>query len=443
MVSRVVHLGMDDIDSPQGGCTTHFASLLVEKLHPLVDEWLDYPHLIRFNPNIPYRTRGNGGICLSFNIDSTEIDELLPLTSDMIHDYADLEYPNTNPGVAFVLGEIPSSLRSFSQKALWRVVPRSLALRLIERNHLQHLMFGGGRGIIGAIAAIGHGLRGDHTYEYLSYRRLDEVTKDRNVDRSSVVLMDKEMGDRTFSNLDSMNGNILIEPKGPDPVLYGIRGEEPQDVIKAASYVLSAQEVDRWMVFKTNQGTGEHLSHEVTIDRLRPYMSATLTAKVAKEPHIQSGGHVIFIVSDDYGEVQCAAYEPTGDFRWDVMKLRTGDRLIMHIGVRPPSQMHVMTLNVEGMTVTHLVDHLEYSNPLCNGCGKRMKSAGRDKGFKCIHCGHIEREAEKEKRVIPRNLLPGHYLPPLSAQRHLTRPYSRIGRANRSSARLIELWYYH
>ena len=70
---------MDDIDSPNGGCTTHFASYLVEQLESSGVYWLDYPNLIRLNPNIPYRTRGNGAVSLKFEIESSEIDELLTI----------------------------------------------------------------------------------------------------------------------------------------------------------------------------------------------------------------------------------------------------------------------------------------------------------------------------------------------------------------------------
>ncbi|MDF1538048.1 MAG: tRNA(Ile)(2)-agmatinylcytidine synthase [Candidatus Thorarchaeota archaeon] len=441
MGSESVSLGMDDIDSPTGGCTTHFASLLVERLEPLIEEWKDYPHLIRLNPNIPYRTRGNGGVCLNFTIDSNEIGEIIPLVTGMVQKYADLKYPNTNPGVAIVNGEIPSTLKSFSQKAVWRTVPKSLAFRIADEHQIDYFTHGNGRGLVGALAAIGHGLEGDHTYEYLAYRKMSETHEDRGVEKSSVETMNAKMGNRTFSNLDLTNDTMLIEPHGPDPVLYGIRGEEPQDVIEAASYIKSSQEIDRWMVFRTNQGTGEHLSHHFSIDELRPYMSASLTAEIVEAPHIISGGHAIFAVSDSKHSIQCAAYEPTGDFRWDVMKLRVGDKLTIHSGVRPQSHSYDITLNVEGMLINQLADHVEYSNPLCDHCNRRMKSAGKDKGFKCPHCGHREREHKKVEHHVPRELQLGYYLPRPGAQRHLTRPHSRVGKQNLFSTKLIEIWH--
>ena len=359
----------------------------------------------------------------------------------MVRKYADLSYPNTNPGIILFTGELPSAIRSFSKKAIWRTVPLSLAIRLVEEYRISHCSFGNNRGLVGAIASVGHGLEEDHTYEYLAYRRMNETKKDRGVNKESVETMNDETFGRTFSNLDPTDGSILIQPQGPDPVLYGIRGEGPQDVIDAASCISCAQDVDRWIVMRTNQGTGEHLSHSLSIDRLRPYMSSSLSAEVAENPNVMLGGHVLFKVSDNHSTIQCAAYEPTGDFRWVVMKLIPGDRLTLHVGVRPASSSFDTTLNVEGMIVTHLAEKVEYSNPLCSECGKRMKSAGKDKGFKCVNCGNIERNKGKEKRIIPRDLNLGYYLPCSSAQRHLTRPHIRLGKENQFSGIMIEKWH--
>jgi len=66
----------------------------------------------------------------------------------------------------------------------------------------------------------------------------------RGVDVESVIEMNRIMGNRVFSNLDDAN-RIMIEPHGPDPVLYGIRGESAKDVIEAASLVKSKQSVER------------------------------------------------------------------------------------------------------------------------------------------------------------------------------------------------------
>jgi tRNA(Ile2)-agmatinylcytidine synthase len=60
-----MHIGLDDTDSAKGGCTTYLAAVLIEKLAQFQVRFIDYPRLIRLNPNVPWKTRGNGALCLS------------------------------------------------------------------------------------------------------------------------------------------------------------------------------------------------------------------------------------------------------------------------------------------------------------------------------------------------------------------------------------------
>jgi len=49
-------VGIDDTDSLKGGCTTYVATELVDKLKY---DLIGFPRLVRLNPNIPWKTRGN------------------------------------------------------------------------------------------------------------------------------------------------------------------------------------------------------------------------------------------------------------------------------------------------------------------------------------------------------------------------------------------------
>ena len=142
------HIGLDDIDDPEGRCTTHFASLVVELLSNHSVEWLDYPNLIRLNPGIPFRTRGNGAVALRFKSESDTISELSPLIEEMIQGYVDETYPNTNPGFILTTGNVPEQLRNFSEQALWRTIPIALAQRIIEQHKFSHFSLGNGRGLV-------------------------------------------------------------------------------------------------------------------------------------------------------------------------------------------------------------------------------------------------------------------------------------------------------
>ncbi|MBN2229545.1 MAG: DUF1743 domain-containing protein [Candidatus Thorarchaeota archaeon] len=442
MSEEEIHLGLDDIDSPSGGCTTHFASLLVEYLSKHSVNWNDYPNLIRLNPGIPFRTRGNGAVSLRFTTDTIEPDEILHQIELMINDYVDRLYPNTNPGVVIVTGKIPEAISRFSKKALWRTIPIALAKRIIDEHNLVHYSSGNGRGLIGGLASIGNQLLRDHTYEYIAYRSMDQCGDTRGVDALSVKQMDEKMGDSVFSNVDDKKYRILIEPHGPDPVLYGIRGETAKSVIRAASYIKSEQKVERWTVFRTNQGTGEHLVHTMSIGDLRPYMAAIVHGFVETPPRMMEGGYVIFKITDRKSVIDCAAYEPTRSFRETVMKLRRNDEIRLHVNVRPRSKTHGLTLNVEGLEVLKLSPLIQSLNPLCPHCLRRMKSAGRGKGYKCDKCGFRGATMNKIETHKERPIEIGLYLPPLSAQRHLTRPFARNEHRNSGRPKhLIEKWH--
>ncbi len=437
-----IHVGMDDIDSPEGGCTTHFASLVVERLSTLGARWSDYPNLIRLNPNIPYRTRGNGAVAIRLSIDTAEVDGILPLVEEMVREYSEEDYPNTNPGVVLVGGKIRTAVQSFSARAMWRTIPVSVADRLLKEHSIDHIRRGNGRGLVGAIAAVGNRLEYDHTYELIAYRAVESTSEPRGVDEQSVVEMDQRMEGRLFSNVDPVTRRALIVPRGPDPVLYGIRGERVEDVLEASSYVKSEQSVDRMMAFRTNQGTGAHLMHCVYVSDLRPYMAAIVHGVIDRRPKTTEGGHVVFSVGDCSGRVDCAAYEPTGEFRTVVLKLEKGDQVLVHAAVRPPARTHGLTLNVEGLEIVRLAEVCRESNPVCPHCFKRMKSAGKGQGYKCFSCGFKDREGTKTKTLVDRTLEEKVYLPPPRAQRHLTKPLARLGKKNKGVPdRLVGRWY--
>jgi len=444
MTKKLVHIGMDDIDSPRGGCTTHFASLLVEQLSGWGVDWIDYPNLVRLNPNIPYRTRGNGAVSLRFRVKEDRISDLLPFIDRMIQEYIDLKYPNTNPGVVVLEGEIQESVRQFAMRALWKTIPLEIARRVIRESGIDSIAHGNGRGLVGAVSAIGNNLMNDFTYEYIAYRALNKTNEQREVDNDSVVEMDRIMGDKLFSSIDDQSGRNVIAPHGPDPVLFGIRGERPDYVIEAASLVRSEQSVSRWMVFRTNQGTGAHLMNCVYISDLRPYMAAVVHGVIESKSRILEGGHVIFGVGDCSGRIDCAAYEPTGNFRETITGLEKGDQVMIHGGVRPASRLHGLTLNAEGIEVLKLAAAPKMLNPLCPVCEKRMKSAGRDKGYKCANCGFKDPKAKKIATPASREIEEKVYLPPIRAQRHLTRPEVRFGRRNNEvPVTLVKKWSSH
>ena len=57
---KSLHIGIDDTDNRSGGCTTHLAFKVTEQILRKTNAcFIDYPLLIRLNPNVPWKTRGN------------------------------------------------------------------------------------------------------------------------------------------------------------------------------------------------------------------------------------------------------------------------------------------------------------------------------------------------------------------------------------------------
>ena len=88
----ILHIGFDDTDSPKAMCTTYLAYKIVNSIKNDV-EFLDVPHLIRFNPNIPWKTRGNGAIALSIKTKNPK-----KITSRQCHNCTS-PGPNCIPGL--------------------------------------------------------------------------------------------------------------------------------------------------------------------------------------------------------------------------------------------------------------------------------------------------------------------------------------------------------
>lgn len=421
----MLHIGLDDTDSPEGGCTTYVTAVLVEHLIGIGAEFKGYPTLLRLNPNTPWKTRGNASVCLRFKIDESKYDAIRDYVKSLVDKYGEFECDNTNPGIVFLKGDVPDEIKEYSDAVVKSLVEKKLATDLIAKHDLDHLEYKNGRGLIGALAAIGGTLEGDFTYELLTYRTPENWGTPRKVDPDSISRMDAELQGCTFNNVDE-KGKPLILPRGPDPVLYGVRGETPEDVYRAMSLIKPLEEVERWMICKSNQGTDQHFGDPVTIAELEPYNPAVVEGVVDSTPETIEGGHVFFRLKDGTGIVDCAAYEPTGSFRNYVRKLVPGDIVTIYSGV----SLHEdeLTLNVEKL-VLHSLSYVSKSkNPKCPECGGSTESMGKGQGLRCKKCGYKGEELSKQETPVERDLEVGIYLPDRNAHRHLTKPEERYGR---------------
>ena len=436
-----LHIGFDDTDSPNGGCTTHIAALLVENFSNLKVCFIDYPNLVRLNPNVPWKTRGNGALCIRIECPKDLLETIKKAVLDTVEANSDLSYGGTDPGVVFLSGDVPQQVREFAKEAEQRIMTIDDALNLVKEVGAEAVGFKKGRGLIGGLAAIGEELKGDHTFEIIAYRVAENRGKPRRVSPHSVKNMDKKIQD-TFNNVDPETDRVLITPRGPDPILCGIRGETPEAVKQAYDLVLKEEPVERWMIFRTNQGTDAHLRRVSTVKEIQPYNPVVAEGQVSTEPRVIQGGHVIFSIKDNTGEVDCAVYAPTGNLCKTARKLVAGDVVKVFGGVRPPSLELQLTINLEKLVIQKLVPRTVFVNPVCPECGKRMKSMGKNQGFRCDKCGFRSSELKKLKVEEERGVDVGLYITSPRSQRHLTKPHCRYGKEKTGAPKeLMDGWH--
>ena len=397
----MVHLGFDDTDSREGLCTTWLATEFVREF----GDWdlIGYPRLVRLNPSVPWKTRGNGALCLRFGrglgtpfavgeIAGRSIrafprgrpaavdDAFEARVRSVLERGCAFEDPMTHPGYAVLHRRPKASL-------YWAAVRRIVSVEEALAAGSGCGRTGGykeGRGRIGALAAISWRPR-DRTYEVLAYRHPSRWGTLRDVDEGSVIEMDRRFPS-TFHNYDYANRRVVLAPRSPCPVLCGIRGEDPS-VLPDALRALRTEPVDRWLLFETNQGTDDHIAASA---RLVPGTSVSVQGVVVESPRVLAGGHVVLTLRRGGARMDCTAYEPSKELRRTVRSLAPGDRVRVLGSVRASPR----TINVEKLAVIALA-----------AVGK------------------------------PRALAVGWYEPAVSARRHLAKPVRRLTRARRGLER--------
>jgi tRNA(Ile2)-agmatinylcytidine synthase len=420
------HIGIDDTDSRLAGCTTYTTALLFQELVSRGFKPLDFPWLVRLNPNIPWKTRGNGALSLHFTLEEKQLQEVKRIAVGIVERTSDLNQRSTDPAIVFLKGPVPASLSEFSTRALHDILSVREARHIAAVEGVETHLLKGSRGLVGALASVGASFVDDRTFEIIAYRTRENIGTTRRVNHDSVRLMDATFRGLTFNNVDHETGRVLICPHGPDPVLLGIRGEDPASVAKAFNQIDVDEPTERVMIFKTNQGTDAHLSCRRPTEALRPYQSTVIAGRVINAPRVLPGGHVIFRTGDETGSVDCAAYRATGPVRETALQLVPGDSVTVSGGIRP-RPLGELTLNVEKLEVTELVDTIRLENPSCSNCGTRCESMGKGQGFRCRKCKVRLPKTSRIQKLEPRKITLGVYLPPPRTHRHLTKPASRNG----------------
>jgi tRNA(Ile2)-agmatinylcytidine synthase len=400
-------IGIDDTDSPAGMCTTYLGAVLARRLireHMQVRE----ARLVRLNPNVTYKTRGNAAIALDVIGDP---DTAFRIACETVEELADFSCDNTNPGVVVVTDRFDPS---FYERAVTDFCEIHDAVALLDAAGARYKGYKNRRGLIGATAAVASVLA-DSTSEILVYREPDRWGTPRDVDRGSLFAAEAATFPHTWDTVDIVNDVVVCVPHTPDPVLFGIRGESPSWVMAARSMVQSERPALE-QIWVTNQGTDAHLLPG-KCGALREGLSYRVRGVVERGPKTGTGGHVSFTIRDGDHSVRCMAYEPTKNFRHIVRELVPGDEVIAVGSYKKGS------VNLEKMQVASLALPVCTRPPVCPACNKRMTSAGTGKGYKCKKCGAHAREPEIQE--IPRALRAGWYEVPPTARRHLAKPLCR------------------
>jgi len=386
---------------------------IIEQLKKESYDIVGYPRLVRLNPNIPWKTRGNGAA--SMHVKNGKRNKIRSILEGVLNKYARVDDENTNPGFV-ILDEQPSF--NLYEKAVREIVSLKEVEQLLDSIGAEYRGYKNGRGVIGATASVAWSPERDKTYEFIAYRESRRWGSKRSVNDNSTKQMDK-IYSSTFDNYDYKNEHNRLVPNSPCPILYGIRGENQNDLLEAKS-IIKSEKVDSWLIFETNHGTDDHLQRKKIVDII-PYDSVIVESVVSKNPHTIPGGHVIFSIKDSTGIIDCAAFEPTKEFRQVIRQLVTGDKIVVYGGVREKP----LTVNLEKIEIKNLEKNIEkVENPICPRCSKHMKSKGTGQVFKCIKCRTKSNKPvlKEKKRVIQ----VGFYEVPVCARRHLSKPLKRM-----------------
>ncbi len=392
-------LGLDDTDSLDEGCTTYSLHLLLESLPDGIT--VQSPRLVRLWPFAQHRTRGNAAVAVELltddehrlleHLDSFWNQHLVPLKGKVSSSEHDTRNQSpADPGMVWFSSTRPDeSYYTMSVQSEVRLdqVPPS------DRSW-------GGHGKIGATAAVAWRQR-DVTWESIAWRQPNRHgQKERQVCEQTLTLVDAMPS--TFLSRDPRKGKGLVAPRGPCPVLFGLRARDEHSSREGAQLLLASESTESsigFRTFVTNQASDDHLGEN---------LEATVT-----EVEVLSRGNCVLTTTHG----TWLAFAESGSIKKLAQWLLPGD-VVEGNGLSP----ELGVLHLEKLRILAAVPRLE--RPLCEQCSVRMKSMGKNQGCRCPKCKHRTEDAWVS---IPR--LPPYdswVQPPADARRHLARPLEWI-----------------
>ncbi|WP_323674483.1 tRNA(Ile)(2)-agmatinylcytidine synthase [Halorubellus sp. PRR65] len=428
-------VGVDDTDSRVTGmCTTYVAHRLATALR---EREFDVARvvLVRLNPAVPHKTRGNAALAVHTDAPAAVARDA---ARDVVERLAQVGADGTNPGVVVAAGgpgaaaAVPDAVAAFASDAVREFHDPEHARGLATDAGYLVESWGNGRGVVGALASVGAWRAFDEwTTEHIAYRERGRWGTDRDVDADALFAAADDAYPGAWDTVDGVTGDLVAVPRTPCPILLAVRGDDPGACRRVVDDTVAAdgtEPVRSRETFVTNQGTDAHLRSVASLADLDDDRAYRVQATVAGEPETRRGGHVFVGLAETDAAVgtgadesvgrEAAAFEPTKHFRDRVRSLMPGDRVTVC------GEVSDGTLKLEKFALRERVE-TTLATPDCPDCGRSMKSAGRDQGYRCRDCSTSA--PGKVEVPIERDLERGWYEVPPCARRHLAKPLVRGG----------------
>lgn len=423
-------IGVDDTDSPDGGCTTYLMTRIVEESGL---DLIGFPRLVRLNPNVEHCTRGNAALSVTlgrgegkpavigrlgnadlvsypYGEDSGDHSKILRMAEEIVRAYME-DDPNTNPGIVTVSRRLPEELY---RKAVTSFVKMDEVVSILKANGAKYLGLGNGRGIIGASAALSWPEE-RYTYELISYRYPYATTEKK---LRMKISMGIEVDGGAFDSYDRESGRTCMFPMSRTPVMFGMRGKYWKDLLELKRKRIDPEGLseERFVIFKTNQATDDHIIEEP--EEILDGHSYSITGFITEDPWVIRGGHYFATMKGRPGRIKIAAFEPTKSFRNIFRNLRKGD-YVRVFGSFNSGSLHLEKLELISTSMIY-----SRKNPVCKKCNIPTKNHGRS-DFRCPTCGTVY--VMPDYLRLDRSIYPGKYDVPAGARRHLTKPFYLSG----------------
>ncbi|MBT4059408.1 MAG: DUF1743 domain-containing protein [Euryarchaeota archaeon] len=410
-------IGLDDTDTLDSGCTTWDFHLLITHLEDNGVILSGQPNLVRLWPFAPKRTRGNAALCAEFATDySTE--KVCSILENWFFERFSLGEADEIDDTTSACPVLLFSEEKLPELWYWEAVKSHVDVdsRLQQLSNISGIKFWSLmdivnssnseyiRGIIGASSAIAWVGAEDWTFEATAWRKENFIGSKRAVPFELVDEMTK-LFPRTILNRDPNAGKSLIAPRTPCPVLYGIRGEQIEDVTQAHLWLQQNEMVETSVamrVHKSNQATGDHL----------PEMGRGMVISRIREV---KGGHASVTVFDGTSRKTIVAFKQGGEINYLLKSLQIGDVVEWNGLTSPDEDVHLESINLQSSVPRKLV------RPICQ-CGERFHRQGVGQPLRCSQCGE-NHDSVWISGEIPK--LHGWKEPPISHRRHLAKPLDR------------------